>query len=156
MRVNGQHFNDSRKRDYLRDTLDIINGGQKVTDFSDLLFYFRTLKKTEGRYPYPELKSLFNPTNIYPFYFFMPFLFVNDIPERNQYKEKIRMAGIISTLIARRTILTDLFADEQYEQLISRDMGDLKKENLGYYIQILDFEIDKIISDVFSDDVFFS
>ncbi|EJA0166420.1 hypothetical protein ABTX20_004229 [Salmonella enterica] len=155
MRVNGQHFNDSRKRDYLRDTLDIVNGGQKVTDFSDLLFYFRTLKKTERRYPYPELKSLFNPMNIYPFYFFMPFLFVNDIPERNQYKNKIRMAGIISTLIARRTILTDLFADEQYEQLISRDMADLKKENLGYYIQILDFEIDKIISEVFSDDVFF-
>ncbi|EBI5032333.1 hypothetical protein GZA70_004026 [Salmonella enterica] len=43
----------------------------------------------------------------------------------------------------------------QYEQLISRDMADLKKENLGYYIQILDFEIDKIISEVFSDDVFF-
>lgn len=155
MRINEPHFNDSRKRDYLRDTLDIINGGEKVTDFSDLLFYFRTLKKIEMRYPYPELKSVFNPLNIYPFYYFMPFLFANDIPERAHYKEKIRYTGIISTLIARRTILTDLFADEQYEQLISRDMGALKKENLGYYIQILDFEIGNIIADVFSDDVFF-
>ncbi|ECI2309569.1 class 1 isoprenoid biosynthesis enzyme [Salmonella enterica subsp. enterica serovar Newport] len=155
MRLNEQHLNDSRKRDYLRDTLDIINGEERVTDFSDLLFYFRTLKEKERRYPHPELKSLFNPMNIYPFYYFMPFLFVNNIPERNQCKEKIRLIGIVSTLIARRTILTDLFADEQYEQLISRDMGDLKKENLGYYIQILDFEIDKIISDIFSDDVFF-
>ncbi|EKJ5694320.1 hypothetical protein PJO24_004528 [Salmonella enterica] len=155
MRVNNQHFNDSRKRDYFRDTLDIINGGEKVTDFSDLLFYFRALKKIERRYPYTELRSLFNPMNIYPFYFFMPFLFVNDIPERAQYKEKIRQVGIISTLVARRTILTDLFADEQYEQLSSRDMGDLRKENIAYYIQILDFEIEKIISDVFGGDVFF-
>lgn len=136
MRLNDLYFNDSRKRDYLRDTLDIINGGEKVADFSDVLFYFRTLKKIEKKYPYPELKSIFNPINIYPFYYFMPFLFVNNLPEKSQYKEKIRQVGIISTLIARRTILTDLFADEQYEQIISRDMGGLKKENLGYYIQL--------------------
>ncbi len=93
------------------------------------------------KYPFKELESLFEPLNIYPFYYFMPFLFISDLHDKGQYIERIRYVGIISTLIARRTILTDLFVDEQYEQLISRNMGDLKKEYLEYYLQIIDVEL---------------
>lgn len=79
----------------------------------------------------------------------MPFLFISDLHDKGQYIERIRYVGIISTLIARRAILTDLFVDEQYEQLISRNMGDLKKEYLGYYLQIIDVEINNIASKIF-------
>lgn len=56
MRVNGLLFNESRKWNYLRNTLDIINGENKVIDFIDLIFFFRTLKK-ERRYPFPDQKD---------------------------------------------------------------------------------------------------
>lgn len=79
----------------------------------------------------------------------MPFLFISDLHDKGQYIERIRYVGIISTLIARRAILTDLFVDEQYEQLISRNMGGLKKEYLGYYLQIIDVEINNIASKIF-------
>ncbi|WP_250543976.1 class 1 isoprenoid biosynthesis enzyme [Escherichia coli] len=101
------------------------------------------------KYPFKELESLFEPLNIYPFYYFMPFLFISDLHDKGQYIERIRYVGIISTLIARRAILTDLFVDEQYEQLISRNMGGLKKEYLGYYLQIIDVEINNIASKIF-------
>ncbi len=128
---------------------DIINYNQKTIRYTDIIFYFRTLKEIRLKYPFKELESLFDPLNIYPFYYFMPFLFISDLHDKGQYIERIRYVGIISTLIARRAILTDLFVDEQYEQLISRNMGDLKKEYLGYYLQIIDVEINNIASKIF-------
>lgn len=56
MRVNELLFNESRKWNYLRNTLDIINGENKAIDFIDLIFFFRTLKK-ERRYPFPDQKD---------------------------------------------------------------------------------------------------
>lgn len=151
MKVVSVHFNDTHRHSYFNDTMNIVNGVNKPIKYSDILFYFRKMKEIRLKYPSSELVSLFDPLNVYPFYYFMPFLLVSDLSDKEKYNEKIRYAGILSTLIARRTILTDLFADEQYEQLISRNMGDLKKENLGYYLQILDIEINNIASKIFSE-----
>ena len=148
MKVVSDSFNDMHKRRYFNDTMDIINYNRKTIRYTDIIFYFRTLKKIRLKYPFKELESLFEPLNVYPFYYFMPFLFISDLHDKGQYIERIRYVGIISTLIARRAILTDLFVDEQYEQLISRNMGDLKKEYLGYYLQI-DVEINNIASKIF-------
>ncbi len=149
MKVVSDSFNDMHKRRYFNDTMDIINYNRKTIRYTDIIFYFRTLKEIRLKYPFKELESLFEPLNVYPFYYFMPFLFISDLHDKGQYIERIRYVGIISTLIARRAILTDLFVDEQYEQLISRNMGDLKKEYLGYYLQIIDVEINNIASKIF-------
>lgn len=149
MKVVSDSFNDMHKRRYFNDTMDIINHNRKTIRYTDIIFYFRTLKEIRLKYPFKELESLFEPLNVYPFYYFMPFLFISDLHDKGQYIERIRYVGIISTLIARRAILTDLFVDEQYEQLISRNMGDLKKEYLGYYLQIIDVEINNIASKIF-------
>ncbi|HGF2600279.1 TPA: hypothetical protein ACGAE0_004992, partial [Escherichia coli] len=123
-----EFFNNLHKRRYFNDTMDIINCNRDVINYTDILFYFRSMKKISKKYPLKELEALFDPLNLYPFYYFMPFLFICDTCDKTQYLQKIRYVGIISTLIARRTIITDLFADEQYEQLISRNMGGLRKE----------------------------
>ncbi len=146
-----EFFNNLHKRRYFNDTMDIINCNRDVINYTDILFYFRSMKKISKKYPLKELEALFDPLNLYPFYYFMPFLFICDTCDKTQYLQKIRYVGIISTLIARRTIITDLFADEQYEQLISRNMGGLRKECLGYYLQIIDLEINNILSRIFTE-----
>lgn len=76
MKVVSDSFNDMHKRRYFNDTMDIINCNRKTIRYTDIIFYFRTLKEIRLKYPFKELKSLFDPLNIYPFYYFMPFLFI--------------------------------------------------------------------------------